>query len=88
MDSWLFGNKGKSRGSALRVVCGSDYSSRLVQEVIHRIRLNADRDSVDLHNISVNFDSRAEHNLFAVHLDSAIGNEIFADTTATETCSR
>jgi hypothetical protein len=49
--------------------------------------LNADRDSVDLHNISVNFDSRAEHNLFAVHLDSAIGNEIFADSTATETCS-
>jgi hypothetical protein len=88
MDPWFYGNKGQSRGSALRVVCSSDYASRLVQEVIDRVRLNADRDSVDLHNISVNFDSSAEHNLFAVHLDSAIGNEVLADSTATETCSR
>jgi hypothetical protein len=50
--------------------------------------LNADRDSVDLYNISVNFDSRTEHNLFAVHRDPAIGYEILTDSPATETCSR
>jgi hypothetical protein len=81
-DAWFDGHQFDNSGATLRIVCRCNDPGRLVQQVVHQSGFDTDRHAIDCDLIGIRINPTPEIGNRAVDRDTAISDQVFTDTTA------